>query len=82
MALDVESRNAFKSCPLRLTPKGTNGGDKMLISDLQFIERDGKKILQMRKAVPQVDASGAFSGLEIAPQWQDVPLVDEMVSAK
>lgn len=54
----------------------------MLISDLQFIERDGKKILQMRKVVSWVDASGAFSGLEIAPQWQDVPLVDEMVSAK
>jgi len=54
----------------------------MLIGELQFIERDGKKILQMRKTVPQVDASGAFCGLEVDKNWHDVPLVDVMFSAE
>lgn len=50
------------------------------ISDLRFIEREdpvsGKtcRILQYKRSHPQVDASGAFCGLEEDPTWYDVPL--------
>lgn len=47
-----------------------------MIADLRFIERDGKRTLQMKRAELTGDASGAVCG-HITGEWEDVPFIAE-----
>lgn len=47
-----------------------------MITDLRFIERDGEKVLQMRREITKVFGVGfGWSGQS---EWQDVPVVNEV----
>jgi len=47
-----------------------------MIADLRFIERDGKKILQMQKSINYI-VGNIDPSKYMCIDWKDVPLVSE-----
>lgn len=46
-----------------------------MIGELRFVERNGKVVLQQRKAQFQGDASGALCGVQFDDGWENVPFI-------
>lgn len=46
-----------------------------MIGELRFVERNGKIVLQQRKAQFCGDASGALCGLKFDDGWENVPFI-------
>jgi len=46
-----------------------------MIGALRFVERNGKIVLQQRKAQFCADASGALCGHQLDDGWENVPFV-------
>jgi hypothetical protein len=53
-----------------------------MISELRFVERNGKIVLQQHKAIFHGDASGALCGVSLDDGWENVPFVPEDLTDK